>query len=175
MRASAVAEQLDPTLEYAGRALDDRAPWHSAWLLAVAAAALGWALQVRDGLYDPLAFVGLTIALTASLAVFLVRSWPAVDGLGDRPLRWVFGVSIAANFVQWFPPHRLPGSWHGPTATPFLYGCLAAALLISAAMVWRPDRARLLLLPLVAVFCVAGGWMIHQVPQPYMDVWMLQT
>ena len=83
MRAEAVAEHLETLQGRAGSALD-RDPWRNAWLLALAAAALGWALQVRDGLYDPLAFVGLTIALVACVSVFLIRSWPAIDRLGDR-------------------------------------------------------------------------------------------
>jgi hypothetical protein len=42
-------------------------------------------------------------------------------------------------------------------------------------MILLPRGRHLFLLIAIAAFCVNGAWIIHQVPQPYMDVWILQT
>ena len=38
-----------------------------------------------------------------------------------------------------------------------------------------PRFAKVFLLVAVVAFLVNGAWIIRRVPQPYMDVWMLQT
>ena len=63
--AAAEAAQQYPNPLLDNSETDRASPWLRAGLMAVAAAALGWAIQVRDGLYEPKGFVGLTIALLA--------------------------------------------------------------------------------------------------------------
>jgi hypothetical protein len=56
----------------------DRAHWISAVALTIAAIALAQAVQVRDGLYQPRAFVWLTIAALAALVVVARIGRPAL-------------------------------------------------------------------------------------------------
>jgi hypothetical protein len=93
--------------------------------------------------------------------------------------RWVFGAAIALNLYQLFR-YDHPGSWHAYddgqlVATRFYYAMLAAAAVVAAGIVLRPQIGRPLVVLLAVAFCVIGGWVIRTVPQPYMDVWMLQT
>jgi hypothetical protein len=146
-------------------------------LLAIAAAvALGAAIQVRDGLYEPRGFAALTIALAATATAFFIPSRsPSIH-------RWTQGllaIALAFNFIQLFT-YNHPGSWHAYDdgqlrATRFYHALLTAAAVLAAGMIWRPHLARPLLLALAIVICLIGGWVIRSVRQPYMDVWMLQT
>lgn len=149
-------------------------PWQHVWLLVLAATALGSAIQVRDGLYDPRGFIGLTLALAAGLSIFLPTSLASVESRAEQPLCGVFGAAIAFNFFQLFT-NKYICSQHGVLATRFSYYMLAIALLLAAGVVLLPRANRLMLVLLVIVFCVIGGWIIRSVPQPFMDVWMLQT
>jgi hypothetical protein len=149
--------------------------WRDAALLGVAAAGLGYAIQVRDGLYEPWGLVGLALAIVATLLIFIPVTIPQLDRVEGKHATWVFAAAIGFNFLQWFTPHRLPGSEHGTSATPLFYGGLGIALLLSAVIVFQPCFARPALIALVVVFCVLGTLIIRRVPTPYMDVWMLQT
>jgi hypothetical protein len=177
--AAAEAAQQYPNPLLDNSETDRASPWLRAGLMAVAAAALGWAIQVRDGLYEPKGFVGLTIALLAGGLFFLPPRSPALNGLMERFARWLFAAAVAFNLVQLFA-YDHPGSWHAfddgqLQANRFYYACLSAQAVIVAGMIVRPDLGRPLLIALVAVFCAIGAWVIRSVPAPYMDVWMLQT
>ena len=152
--------------------------WQHAWLLAVAAAALGSAIQWRDGLYTPYGFIGLTISLVAVLLIYLLPPLPSIERLANQPAAWIFGTGITFNFFQLFT-YDHPGSWHAfdeglLRATPFYYAILAGAAGISAGIIFLPRSRHALLVVLVIVFCILGAWVIRSVPQPHMDVWVLQ-
>jgi hypothetical protein len=148
--------------------------WKDGWLLILAATSLGIAIQIRDGLYNPWAFVALTVSLLSALAIFLTPACPPLEKLGSRPFPWLIGAGIALNFLQLFT-YDHPGSWHGPIATLHFKAWLAVAALAALFMILLPRGRHLFLLIAIAAFCVNGAWIIRQVPQPYMDVWMLQT
>src|SRR5258706_1011506 len=152
--------------------------WIHACLMAAAAIGLGAAIQVRDGLYNPRAFLVLTIALASSLEIYLLPRIPSIEVTGEKLARRVLGVGIAFNFFQFFT-YQAPGSDYAfqqgwLRATPFYYLLLALAALTSIGIVLRPRAARLLLFVLVIIFCVLGAWVLRRVPQPYMDVWPAQ-
>jgi hypothetical protein len=148
-------------------------------LLAIvaAASALGAAIQVRDGLYQPRAFAALTVALAATAAAFFIP-WRLPSSI-QRWTHWLLAIALAFNFFQLFT-YDHPGSWHAYDdgylrANRFYYAALTAAAVLAAGMVLRPHLARPLLLALAIVICLIGGWVIRSVPQPHMDVWMVQT
>jgi hypothetical protein len=149
-------------------------PWRDVWFLIIAATALGAAIQVRDGLYDPRGFVGLTVAVLATLLIFLPRRFRQLDALGEKHLATFFTSAIAINFLQLFST-RFIGSQHGVLSSLFSGALLAIAACICLAIIRIPRLSHWLLLGLVIDFCILGGWIIRSVPQPYMDVWMLQT
>ncbi len=170
------AAEISPSLRIPP--IQSSAAWQTAWLLAVAATALGSAVQLRDGLYTPRGFIGLSIAVVASFLVYLLPHLPSIERFRERPAAWIFGTGIALNFLQLFA-YDHPGSWHAYDdgllrATPFYYAVLAAAAVIAAGIIFVPDSSRTLLVALVFVFCGLGAWVIHSVPLPHMDVWVLQ-
>jgi hypothetical protein len=177
--AAAAALSLEPrTSTTTSTPRSDR--WTHACLLIIAAAALGSAIQVRDGLYHPRGLIGLTTALAAAAMVDLLpRRVPALESTSRRAARWVFAAALAFNFYHLFT-YDHPGSWHAYddgslTASRFYVAMLAAAAVLAGGMVLLPHLGRPLLVLLVIAFCLIGGWIIRSVPQPYMDVWMLQT
>lgn len=144
-------------------------------LFALSAAALGHALQRRDGLYDERGFVWLSISLGLCLigvAVSLRLSLCKCAAIA-------IGGLIAWQIVQMLRVEH-PGSWHGPESTK-TYKWMVAALAGAAAGVWvcvllrREKWARRIFLPLaLAVFLVLGFWLLHVVPRPHMDAWEAQ-
>jgi hypothetical protein len=148
--------------------------WKDGWLLILAAFSLGIAIQIRDGLYDKWAFVALTIAVVAALAIYVAPSCPSLEKLRGRPLRWLLACGIAINFALLLLSKR-PGSWHGPMITPMFRVWVGVAALSAVMIFCLPRFAKVFLLVAVAAFLVNGAWIIRQVPRPYMDVWMLQT
>ena len=155
-----------------------QSPWQHAWLLAVAATALGSAIQLRDGLYTPNGFIGLSITLVAVSLIYLLPRFSAIESLRQRPAIWIFGAGIAFNFLQFFT-YDHPGSWHAYDdgllrATPFYYAALAGAAVIALGILFLPRSGGALLIALVVVFCGIGAWVIRSVPQPHMDVWVMQ-
>jgi hypothetical protein len=118
--------------------------------------------------------IGVTISLACLLLVFFPVRIPRIDSIEAGGVRWVFGAGIALNLLQLFTC-KFPGSWHGASPTALYYILLSLAALLSCGLVFIPSSARLMLVLLVLVFCALGAWVIRGVPQPYMDVWMLQT
>ena len=148
-------------------------------LLVIAASALGTAIQVRDGLYEPRGFAALTVTLIATTAALLLPARASAMTSAHRWTQWLFAAALALNLIQLFT-YDHPGSWHAYDdgslrAGRFYYAAMTAAAVIVVAMIWRPDLGRPLLLALAVVICLIGAWVIRNVPQPYMDVWMLQT
>ena len=152
----------------------ERAGTQHLCLAVIAAAALGAAIQVRDGLYHPLGFLWLTVALFAALLIFVLAPYRSVEFHLARRAPWLFAAAIALNFFQLFTNPTI-GSWHGIQATRFSYAMLTIAFVFAMAVVFMPRAGRLFLVLLTIVFCIIGAWIIRSVPRPYMDVWMLQT
>ncbi len=142
--------------------------------LALAAGALGYALQRRDGLFEEVAFIFLGISLVCCLLLFV----PIRLGAG----RWVaigIWVLIALQFWQMLAANK-PGSWHGPSAGRTYYIFLTVLASCAGAMTWASmagygGLTRLVFFPLcLLTFLAMGLWWVHSVPHPFIDVWEAQ-
>jgi hypothetical protein len=162
---STPGEKLDPQA--------DRAGWTLA-CLAISVATLGYALQRRDGLFEPVAFVFLTISLAFCLLAFFRFRLSAGQWLIAGT-----GVLIAWQFGQMFSIEH-PGSWHAPVAGRTYYlllaACACSGLAIFGVCIARRDNlARRIFFPLcLATFLVLGFWWLRAVPHPFTDVWEAQ-
>src|ERR1700716_3670175 len=83
--------------------------WMHGWLMVAAGVGLGAAVQLRDGLYQPWGFLGLTFALAAGLMIYLLPRIPSIEAFGERAATWVFGAAIGIEFLLLFT-RRAPGS-----------------------------------------------------------------
>lgn len=142
--------------------------------LALAAGMLGHGLQRRDGLFDYVAFVYLSLSLLFCLMAFL-----RVRIAGGR---WVIGlvwVLIVWQFVQMFVVEH-PGSGHAPVASVtyrLLLGIFAASAMGVglACLSGRDDLGRRIFLPVcLLAYLVLGWWWIRVTPHPFIDVWEAQ-
>jgi hypothetical protein len=142
--------------------------------LALSAGALGYALQRRDGLYEPVGFVFLGVSLVfCLLALVPVRV---------RAGRWLIvgvGGIIAWQFVQMLVV-TYPGSQHAPVAGHRYYvlvWVLAGLVmgLVIVCVLGRSELGRWIFFPLcLVVFLVLGWWWIDSVRHPFIDVWEAQ-
>ena len=107
-------------------------------LLALAAVALGQALQVRDGLYDPLAVGLLAVAIAAAVTAFI----QPIAARFPASVHGVLGAGLLLQFFELFV-HR-PGSIvayeRGLRASMLLHSSLGAAMVAVLAAV-APDVA----------------------------------
>jgi hypothetical protein len=136
----------------------------------MSAGAIGHALILSDGVYDPAAleWVAAGFAL-AWLGVF----WP---GLGPQEEKWAWGVCIAV--LAW----QMLQSFTGPPPVlknlPQMYWTAAlplmAATALEATLLRRWARAACLA-TLVAVFFATGAWLLHRAGPPPIDVYVVTT
>lgn len=145
-------------------------------LFALSAAALGYALQRRDGLYDERAFKALTLSL--GLCLFGIAVGMRIS-LG-KCAAVAMGGLIAWQLVQMFRAEH-PGSWHGPALTPTYIWLVAAVAtpvsgVLHCTLFDRKTLARFCFLPLsLLAFLVLGIWLLNVVPHPFMDPWEAQV
>ncbi|MBC8108591.1 MAG: hypothetical protein H7Z14_18545 [Anaerolineae bacterium] len=134
--------------------------------LAIAALALGTALQVNDGLYSPWAVALLGVAgVLASLAFWYT----------PERSRFTLPVLVAAISIQLgllladFPgSHHERHEWRD-------YGFFLALMLVAIAIVSRATRFhRSAFIALLAIYLLAGTWLVRITPTPYMDVFIFQ-
>jgi hypothetical protein len=142
----------------------------AAW--AIAAVALGCALQINFGQYDPKAIVLLTVALIAA-AVGAAR-------LSDtgRQSEWTLGVLICGVCIQFAlllstnPLATLPAS-SGAALTPFHVGIIAGSV-FTAIAIRGGTLARTVLALMLLTHLLLGLWALRVVPQPGVDVCVFQ-
>ncbi len=153
----------------------DRARGGTISCLVLSAAALGYAIQRRDGLFDPGAFWFLSISLVlcacGALGRFKLPGRRWVDGL--------IGCAIAWQFLQMFLV-TYPGSWHGPVADATYrslltgFGLPVLGMVIALAS-GKAELARRLFFPLALLgFTVLACWLLRTVPHPFSDVYEAQ-
>jgi len=156
-------------------ALQDDSPI-SAFAVAMAAIALGQALQVGNGNLHPQAVVWLSVAmLGCTAAVWMSRS-RRMPALGTAAALAVTGIAIAVQLIELLTAR--PGMYmqlSSPRAfVPFVSGIAIASLLAGAGFgpsSWLgPFRIPALLL----VHFLLGVWLIRATPNPYIDVYFFQ-
>ncbi len=144
--------------------------------LAVAAIALGYAVQLSNGNLHPEAIRYLTLALGLLLLAATSVRVPRLEALGDGPLVAVIGTGLAFQIGQLLTTSpgiylRLPG----PAALlPFYFGLAVAAVLCGAGMGQRPWAPRLRIPLLLATYFFLGAWMLRASPAPHIDVFVFQ-
>jgi hypothetical protein len=141
---------------------------NGAAMLTCAAVALGAALQVRDGLYSPLAVVLLAVTLACAVlgAVLAGNGSTLILRAGLR-------LQLILLCTDW------PGSHHEPhTLTdraPFVVVVvLTLALHLAAPLAGRVISNRSILICFLALFAIASIWVLRQTRNPYVDVFVFQ-
>ncbi len=146
-----------------------------AWLATAAALALAYALYVGRGGPGviPLAFLTLSIGLAAAAVLARTRPWLPLRGRLGRLLGFGLAVQVALLLV-W--PLTNPLQLGAPAAyLPFWLGMAGATVVMAAPLVGIHIADRWRLLALVGIHLAIGAWVITQVPEPFIDVWIMQA
>ncbi|MFZ5468229.1 MAG: hypothetical protein ACOZIN_02230 [Myxococcota bacterium] len=148
----------------------------SAAALAVAAVALGYALQVNLGTYHPEAMKYLTLALAfAALGVAAPRV-PLVERWGDQaPLFFLaLGFALQLALLLTTPPGIFLRIGSAQTLRPFYFCLVASGVLVGAGFSASPWLLRVRPAAVGAVFLVLGAWLLRASPDPHIDVFVFQ-
>ncbi len=152
--------------------------------LVVAAVAVGFAIQVRDGEYAPVALGLLTMAIVTLGAAFLtppmlfqrrgesLRARRFGPELGVLVLCGGLVIQFALLATSW-PGTDLPHRG-GLQLLTFRLGLALAVLLVIAGVSGARALAAVWFPALLGVSLLLSFWMIHASPRPHIDVWMFQ-
>jgi hypothetical protein len=134
--------------------------------LALAAILLGYAVQINDGFYTPIA-LALVMAAIVSVAAALSLDWTR----DERLLPALLLAGIGSNLlllvtmpVGLYLPHPRP------VDHPFLIGLLLLAAIFVVQMARNRERWRRWFLALLVTVALMGVWMIKASPRPHIDV-----
>lgn len=140
--------------------------------MALAAAVLGHALQIRNGFYDPLALRWLTGALTlCAVGVATHRVEDAGRTTSGRLLSIVLLAAIGWQIWQLLAA-RSPGMYlrGGANVSLFNAGVVLQAILVAVGAANRRPVRRVWFPAFLAVSTALGVWLIRASPDPYIDV-----
>jgi hypothetical protein len=145
--------------------------------LAVAAAALGYAIQENNGNFSPEAFTRLNVAMLFGL---LAVCWPrvrAIERQGEKLPMVVLGLALGWNFCCLLT--KVPGIYLRPNAAwgglAWFFGGVGFAAFLSGAGLCYPSWLGRWRLPLLfAVHLFLGVWLINTSPNPFIDVHVFQ-
>lgn len=145
-------------------------------LVALAAAVLGFTLQISDGFYRPFAYPSFCVAIACAVGG-LGRAGSLVIGTGAP---WstvaVLSAALAGNFIMLAtarPAYYLADRW--PSHHPwYLAGIAAAAALTLLTGIDERRRRHLWFPALLGVYACLGAWLIQSSPDPYIDVMTVQ-
>ena len=143
--------------------------------MAVAAIALGQALQLGLAFRRPFPLLFLTLALVACvLAVWQPEWWRArVPGGAWRTIILLVGAAVLGQLFQLATVAPALYLHPGPLGLALLVvGALGAAAVIVAELAGIVRFARLRLVVLVAIHFALGVWIIRAVPEPFIDVYV---
>ena len=171
-----------PSADLAGLAADValapdawRAGWFTPASLALAAVALGMALQVNFGQYHAAAMPWLTAALLACALAVAVPNVGRLTLAGWRPDQLVLAVGLAVQFALLYArdPAATLHLGAADDLAPFKAGVALAAALTAVAC--SRTRAARLAVPLLLLTHLAMGiWVIRATPMPKVDVQVFQ-
>jgi len=145
--------------------------------LVVAAVAVGFAIQVQDGEYTPLALTLITVALAATVIAVvrpfaLVKHLSAIRGV-ELLLAGIVGLQLLALTLSW-PGVDLPRQARSQLA-PFYAGLAAVALLTVRILTSGLRTSERVWFPILLLsFLLLGNWMVFSSPKPFIDVWYFQ-
>ena len=141
-----------------------------ALLAALAAAAIGLAIWMRDGAFDPVALAAIGLSFLALvLAALGPRALERSRAAATPLLTLLVLAQMAAQFLR--PPgldlRRTPdGPW------PFWGGVALAIALTLAGLLPRPPLGRARFPLLLAVHAALGLWLLRASPSPEIDVFL---
>ena len=142
--------------------------WVLVQLCAVAAIALGFAMQIGNGSYHPRAIFWLTISITSCLAIFL---FPRIDWLSrfkERPVIWLLAAGFAFQIWQLM---ITPANNYFPY--PAFYLVISIVLLLFLLIALMPRWSKGVQVPLLFLIHFAlGVWVIKSTPNPPIDVFL---
>jgi hypothetical protein len=157
-----------------------RTDWFFPAAFALAAVALGAALQVNYGQYHPLALAWLTLAAAACVAgVLRMPRGATSEGRGRRrvesPDLVILAAGVAAQFAMLLS--RSPALAELDARVnllPFRAGLTAAAAFVALAAFGPQAVRRIAVLLLLACHFALGLWLLRATPQPAVDVCVFQ-
>jgi hypothetical protein len=138
-------------------------------MLALAAAAVGFAVHVRDGNYHPFAITLIALACVATFgSLFVERPLPPVQ------VERLLAAIVLAQLVTIAVAPIAPGfPAKGAALVPFVLGVVLAALLV-VGIAWPVPRLTRFQVPLLLLlFFLLGAWVIRKA-EPVIDVYMFQ-
>ena len=145
-------------------------------LVAASAVLVGYALQIRDGFYDPVALCCLGLAIAVSAA--------AMAGLGGRLFRTagepfvgaILGAGLMSSLLMLAvsrPAYELVDPL--PSQHPwFLAGLALSGAWMGLIAIDAPRRQRLWFPALLCTFGLLGVWLLRGSPSPRVDVITVQ-
>lgn len=145
-------------------------PWLNLPLLALAAVTLGTALQVRDGLYAPLA-VALLAIVCALVILAMLRRQVVADRWTNTTLSFGLLIQIALLYSDFPGSHHHVHAWR--EFWPFL-AIISVAGVATIMLIIRPRASTIALALLIGTYLAAGVWLVRFTPQPLMDVYTFQ-
>ena len=150
--------------------------WTTTLALSVSALALGHALQISDGTFQPRALLWLTIAFIVATLGIAIPEIPEIELLGEDLTVFVLGAGLAWQFSQFLT--RPPGSFLHPASIrsymPFFTGLAVAAILAGLALFKTARPGRALVPLLLSTHFLLGLWLIKMAPHPFIDVFVFQ-
>ncbi len=141
--------------------------------LAIAAVALGRALQVRNGFLSAEAIVWLTVAIAA--CVVGIAKIESASRVSEKALTGVLAAGLLFQFAQLC--RRVPALYlhieaNGYAA--FFLGIGCAAILTALLFLPWPRWRGLVFALLLIVHAGLGTWIIRKSPEPLIDVYVIQ-
>jgi hypothetical protein len=150
--------------------------WSTALFCAIAAFAVGQAVQVANGNLHPESIKWLTIACVATFAAVVLPTFGLIEWAGERAVVLVLGAGVAYQFTQLLthPPGIYLRIGGAVTGNDFVIGLVISALLVGACLSSRPWLGRLAFVLLLVAFVWLGRWLIKASPSPFIDVFVFQ-
>lgn len=145
--------------------------WTAGFALAIAAAALGYAIQIKNGNYNPEALIWLSVAIVGCAVAAWNGAYRRIEAAGAAA---VLGVIAGEFFIQIVPLMTAkPGTEVWVPPLPF-YHMAAVAIGVTALGFMRVRAARWALPLLLLTHLFMGAWVIRHTPRPLIDVHVVQ-
>jgi hypothetical protein len=143
--------------------------WSSAWGFTLAALLLGAAIQLNFGTLSNGGILLLTLALVACTFAVIGPKWNAIrEPNVTFALRVAIGIQVGLLLI--WPPGAATALQDSATLLPFRIA-IAAAGIIGLSAVLFPARAGWRLTAAIAIYVLAGAWVVALSPNPPNDVW----
>ncbi len=146
--------------------------WTALCALAVAAAGLGQAMQVRDGLYDPSAVAWLAVAVMAGGWAILGRAAAWVERRGPRVLLDLLTVLVVAQLATMARRPPIDGF---PAALEARAMMLLGAGMIVAVRLAPLRHLRWIAPAMIGVYLLLGIIAVGMNPKPIIDVYTVHV